>query len=115
VKLKLTQDIEFSMTEFSKPNKGFTNQMKINCFMNVCMQSLLACPAFFNMLTAIAENPDIEAIFDEDGLLRKLVEVSRYFNERNQLDRGTNYAGSIVNGELIFEKFLQQFNPEMEQ
>ena len=26
VKLKLTEDIEFSMTHFAKPNKGFTNQ-----------------------------------------------------------------------------------------
>ena len=25
IKLKLTADIEFSMTQFSKPNKGFTN------------------------------------------------------------------------------------------
>lgn len=25
VKLRLTEDIEFSMTHFSKPNKGFTN------------------------------------------------------------------------------------------
>ena len=50
VTLKLTEDIEFSMTHFAKPNKGFTNQARINCFMNVCLQSLLACPALFNLL-----------------------------------------------------------------
>ena len=73
VKLRLTSEIEFSMTQFSKPNKGFTNNVKINCFMNVCLQSLLACPALFNLLQAISHNPDIEAMLSEEGLLRKMV------------------------------------------
>ena len=37
IKLRLTEEIEFSMTHFSKPNKGFTNVQQINCFMNVCL------------------------------------------------------------------------------
>ena len=54
VTLRLTDEIQFSMTHFSKPNKGFANQEQINCFMNVCLQSLLACPALFNLLQTIA-------------------------------------------------------------
>ena len=50
VRLQLTSDILFSMTHFAKPNKGFGNTQQINCFMNVCLQSLLACPALFNLL-----------------------------------------------------------------
>ena len=50
VSLRFSEEISFSMTHFSKPNKGFANQQKINCFMNVCLQSLLACPALFNLL-----------------------------------------------------------------
>jgi len=64
VTLKLTNDISFSMTHFTKPNKGFTNVMQINCFMNVCLQSLLACPALFNLLQAIASHPQIEDSLD---------------------------------------------------
>ena len=60
VKLRLTNDIEFSMTLFNKLNKGFANVQKVNCFMNVCLQSLMACPAFYNLLVAIAENPEFE-------------------------------------------------------
>ena len=37
VKLRLTDEIEFSMTIFDKLNKGFTNLQKVNCFMNVCL------------------------------------------------------------------------------
>ena len=83
VKLKLTEDIEFSMCLFEKTSKGFTNVAKINCFMNVCLQSLFACPAFFNMLQAIAEAPEIERKLDEDGFLKKLVYTSRYFDPRS--------------------------------
>jgi hypothetical protein len=35
--LKLTETVDFSMTKFEKPNKGFTNLQKVNCFMNVCL------------------------------------------------------------------------------
>ena len=37
VQLKLTADKSFSMYLFEKPNKGFTNLQKVNCFMNVCL------------------------------------------------------------------------------
>lgn len=55
INLKLTEDLKFSMTHFDKVNKGLANS-NINCFMNVCLQSLMACPAFFNMLTVVSEN-----------------------------------------------------------
>ena len=53
-RLKLTEEINFSMTNFDKVNKGLNNS-SINCYMNTCLQSLIACPAFFNMLTAVSE------------------------------------------------------------
>ena len=59
INLRLTQDIEFSMTQFAKPNKGFTNVQRVNCFMNVCLQSLLACPAMFNLLQAVKLSSEI--------------------------------------------------------
>ena len=55
INLKLLQDLEFSMTEFVKVNKGLANS-NINCFMNVVLQSLIACPAFFNMLSAVSQS-----------------------------------------------------------
>jgi len=36
INLKLTEDLQFSMTHFDKVNKGLANQ-NINCFMNVCL------------------------------------------------------------------------------
>ena len=54
VNLNLTEDIQFSMTNFDKVNKGLMNS-NINCYMNVCLQSLMACPAFFNMLTKVGQ------------------------------------------------------------
>ena len=37
VKLILCDGFEFSMTLFDKVNKGFVNNSKVNCFMNVCL------------------------------------------------------------------------------
>ena len=37
VQLRLTKDKSFSMYLFEKPNKGFSNSQKINCFMNVVL------------------------------------------------------------------------------
>lgn len=54
VNLNLTEDLKFSMTSFDKVNKGLMNA-NINCYMNVCLQSLMACPAFFNMLTMVGQ------------------------------------------------------------
>ena len=51
--------------------------------MNVCLQSMLHCPAFYNMLIAIGTHDEIFEKLDPEGLLIKLVEVSRYFDEAN--------------------------------
>lgn len=70
--------------------------------MNVCLQSLLACPALFNMLQAISSNPNVEALIKENGLLRKMVYVSKFFDEANQLDKKSSFAAKVVNSESIF-------------
>lgn len=79
LKVKLKQNLEFSLTNLDKlSGKGFTNQSNC-CFMNVCLQSLLSSPPFFNMLVAIGENQEIMTELmkdqqDEDGgLLIKFV------------------------------------------
>ena len=83
--------------------------------MNVCLQSLLACPAFFNLLQSIAANSDIEQSLNQDGLLKKMVHISKYFDEKNQLDPKNPFAKRTVNSELIFEPFLREYNPDNEQ
>ena len=109
--LKLTNEIDFSMTKFEKPSKGFTNLVKVNCFMNVCLQSLFACPAFFNMMIAFVNNPEVEAKLDPEGLLAKLVKVAKYFESKNQIDSKGEFAKRSVNAEQIFESFLLMYNP----
>jgi hypothetical protein len=86
IRLQLTNDIDFSLTRFEKPNKGFSNQQKVNCFMNVVLQSVLACPAMFNLLQAIGSNESVESLLVEDGLLKKLVSVSKHFDSARQID-----------------------------
>ena len=82
INLKLTETIPFSMTHFDKVNKGLANQ-NINCFMNVTLQTLIACPAFFNMLTAISENEDgYKDIIANREVFRKFVELSRHFEPK---------------------------------
>lgn len=88
--LKLTDEIRFSMTDFDKTNKGLANS-SINCYMNVCLQSMISCPAFFNMLTAISEDGDFyEIISQTKPLLTKFIELSRYFEPRIQTTDMTN-------------------------
>ena len=54
LKMKLKNNIEFSLTNLDKiSSKGFTNNSNC-CFMNVCLQSLLSSPPFFNMLVTIS-------------------------------------------------------------
>jgi ubiquitin C-terminal hydrolase len=115
VLLKLTNDIDFSMTKFDKPSKGFTNIMKVNCFMNVCLQSLFACPAFFNMTQAIIQAEAFQAKLSPDGLLTKIINVARYFDAAAQIDKKVEFAKRVVNAEQIFESFLLQYNPSSEQ
>lgn len=107
MKLRLTEGIEFSMTLFNKLNKGFTNVQKVNCFMNVCLQSLMACPAFYNLLIAIAEDPEFEEKLLDEGMLKKMVYVSKFFDPKNQMDKASAFSHKVVDGETIFESFLQ--------
>lgn len=89
INLKLTETLPFSMTNFDKVNKGLANA-NINCYMNVTLQSLIACPAFFNMLTAISESQDnYHVITDKRELFRKFVELSRHFEPKVQLEKVT--------------------------
>lgn len=83
VYLKLTDELSFSMTDFDKVNKGMRNS-NINCYMNVCLQSLIACPAFFNMLTLVSEHADLhpDTLRKDKDVLGKFVSLSRYFEPR---------------------------------
>jgi ubiquitin C-terminal hydrolase len=103
------------MTNFDKVNKGLANQ-NINCFMNVCLQSLMACPAFFNMLTVVSENQENECFSKDKDVLTKFVELSRYFEPRIQVmssKQGAEiYKKKIVDAQDIFMKELYDFNPE---
>lgn len=89
LKVKLKNNIEFSLTHLDKIcSKGFTNESKVSCFMNVCLQSLLSSPPFFNMLVRIGEDTQILAELLKDGgeersLLASFVHLARYFNPRD--------------------------------
>jgi len=84
ITLKLAQDINFSLTHFDKINKGLINSNQINCYMNVCLQSLISCPAFFNMISAIAKHisscDDENHRFQKKDFLLKYAELSKFFN-----------------------------------
>ena len=70
--------------------------------MNVCLQSLMACPAFYNLLISIAENKEFESSFMADGMLRKMIYVCKHFDPKNQIDKASTYSNAIVDGEHIF-------------
>jgi hypothetical protein len=70
--------------------------------MNVCLQSLMASPAFFNLIQAIAETPDIRDNLKEDGLLVKMVTLSEHFKMTNQMDKNSKFAKDTINAENIF-------------
>ena len=82
--------------------------------MNVCLQSLMACPAFFNLLVAIAETPDFEEKLLDDGMLKKMVCISKYFDPKHQMDKSSAFSNNKVDGETIFESFLEMYNPDKE-
>jgi len=113
IKLKLLKDLEFSMTDFDKVNKGMANSRN-NCFMNVTMQSLVACPAFMNMLTAISESEAFyERLTEKRELLGKFIEMSRYFEPRvNVTGENPQYKARTVDAQQIFYKELLAFNPD---
>jgi ubiquitin C-terminal hydrolase len=89
------------MTEIDKINKGFTNTTNC-CYMNVCLQSLLSSPPFFNMLLAIGDNQEIMSELDEEGLLSCFVHLARYFNPSDQMDRRSAFAHKVIEAEKIF-------------
>lgn len=74
--LRLTEDLTFSMSLFDRVNKGLVNS-SINCYLNVCLQSMLACPAFYNMCCLIAKCD----LFPSHSLLGRFGELSRYFDQ----------------------------------
>lgn len=91
------------MTNFDKVNKGLANQ-NINCYMNVALQSLMACPAFFNLLTMVgqvtAEDPIYYENFKKRELLLKCIELSRFFDPKVlQNDENKYYSKKIVDAQ----------------
>ena len=99
IQLKLTESVVFSMTEFCKTNKGLVNS-SINCFMNVVLQSLVACPAFFNMLCSVSQSQEsYSKIIEHRPTLRKFVELSRYFDPEvlNSESSESIYNHRVVN------------------
>lgn len=77
VTLRLTEELSFSMSLFDRVNKGLLNS-SINCYLNVCLQSMLACPAFYNLCCLIAKN---ELLFPERSLVTRFGELSKYFDQ----------------------------------
>ena len=41
--------------------------------------------------------------------------MAKYFDESHQLDPKSPYSRRTVNSEAIFDQFLLQYNPDMEQ
>lgn len=111
-KLRLTKELQFSITHLEKMNKGFTNRRKINCFMNVMLQSLFACPGFFNLLQAIGSVPAKQLGLAPNGVVMKLVYVQKHLDSRTQFDKP--FANPCIDGETIFEQLLSEYNPLQE-
>jgi hypothetical protein len=79
--------------------------------MNVCLQSLLSSPPFFNMLLAIGENREIMNDLSEDGLLSKFVHLVKYFDPSEQIDKKSPFAAKVIDAEKIFHSLISDFNP----
>ncbi len=79
IRLKLTHDLDFSITQIEKLNKGFTNVSRVNCFMNVCLQSLFACPGFFNMIQTLSQS---DLSLDPTGTVMKLINVQKHLDAK---------------------------------
>lgn len=111
VRLRLTESLDFSMTHFDKVNKGFTNLKRINCFVNVVLQSLFACPAFFNLLVGLAEHPLAlgSAKVDADSIVAKLVYLAKHFDSKFGLEKP--FDANVVSAEQVFQDFLAGYNP----
>ena len=68
---------------FLKVNKGLRNR-SINCYANACMQALMACPAFFEMLRHAKnimndEKQPLGPALAEKNLLNKFIKLSDKF------------------------------------
>jgi ubiquitin C-terminal hydrolase len=84
--------------------------------MNVCLQSLIACPAFLNLLSCVGEAlGKHKSLFEHREVLMKLVEISRYFEPRIQFSESADYNSKIVNAESILRKEINIFNPDRVQ
>jgi ubiquitin C-terminal hydrolase len=109
--MKLRENLEFSLTNVDKIfTKGFTNDSNC-CFMNVCLQALLASPAYFNMLIAIGQNQEMFSQLSKTSLISKFVHLARYFNPRDQLDSRSVYTAKTISAEKIFSGLIGEFNP----
>ena len=94
IDLKLTDELTFNMSRFDKVNKGLRNN-SINCYMNVCLQSLLSCPAFFNMCACVSNN-EIKFSPKEYPILNKFAELTRFFDP-NVLSQAAEDAPPEIN------------------
>jgi len=84
--------------------------------MNVSIQSLFACPAFFNMLEKIGQTEWIEESLKPEGMLKKFVHTAKYFGSLKTLDDQSEFGkAKVVDAEQIFWEFLLMFNPDDEQ
>lgn len=81
--------------------------------MNVCLQSLFACPGFYNLLQAISENQEAFPGLDPQGTIMKLVHIQKHLDSKYQFDKP--YSDTCVNAEMIFREFLKAYNPDNEQ
>jgi len=71
--------------------------------MNVSLQSLMACPAFFNMLTSISSSQaHYSSIIEGKHLLAKFVELSRYFDPNTQIQDIVKYKRNVADAQEIF-------------
>jgi hypothetical protein len=84
ITLNFTPELQFEITDFEKLNKGFTNTKQVNCFMNVCLQSLFACPGFFNLVQTLASDAGIcQELEKNQGLAFKLIQVQKCLDSKH--------------------------------
>jgi hypothetical protein len=63
------------------------------------------------MLCKIGENQEVVKDLGPESLLRKFVDLSKYFNPSEQIDRTSKYSSKLVDAEEIFKELLSNFNP----
>jgi|LakMenE18May11ns_1017448.scaffolds.fasta_scaffold9632997_1 hypothetical protein len=65
--------------------------------MNVCLQSLFACPAFFNLLKTLSEH---DLGLPNNSTVMKLVHLQKMLDSKYQLNEPFNCK--VVNAESVF-------------